>query len=129
MSKPSPNVLIMLTVGKADNGKSATMAFSCGMSALAMSHPATIFLTSDGSVWGYEGSADETRVQGFPPLSELINQYIGGGGDLIICSVCHKTCSTGNPQANPTIEMLEGVQIGGFATIIERGMGGMSFTF
>lgn len=129
MSAPSPNVLIMLTVGKADNGKSATMAFSCGLSAIAMGHPATIFLTSDGSVWGYSGSAEGIRVQGFPPLSELITQYIGADGDLIICSVCHKTCSTGSPDANPTIEMIDGVQVGGFATIIERGMGGMSFTF
>lgn len=129
MTQPTPNVLVMLTVGKSDNGKAATMAFSCGMSALAMGHPATIFLTSDGSVWGYKGSADGIRVQGFPPLSDLIDQYVDAGGDLVICSVCHKTCSTGSPDANPTVEMLASVQIGGFATIIDRGMGGMSVTF
>ncbi|MCA8999090.1 MAG: DsrE family protein [Planctomycetaceae bacterium] len=129
MTESNPHVLIMLTVGKADNGKNATMAFSCGMSALAMGHPATIFLTSDGSVWGFQGSAEGIRVQGFPPLEDLIAQYLDAGGDLIICSVCHKTCSTGNPHSNPTIEMLPQTQIGGFATIIDRGMGGMTVTF
>lgn len=129
MSDPSSHVLVVLTVGKADNGKAATMAFSCGLSALAMGHPATIFLTSDGAVWGYRGSAEGTTLQAFPPLSELIASYIDGGGDLIICSVCHKTCNAGSPENRSGVEMLEGVRIGGFATIIERGMGGMSVTF
>lgn len=129
MSDESPNVLIMITVGKADNGRSATMAFSAGMSALAMGHPATVFLTSDGSVWGFQGSADDIRVQGFPPLVELIDQYMEAGGKMIICSVCHKTCSTGNPESNPTIDLVDGVTIGGFATVIGTCMGGMSFTF
>lgn len=124
-----PTVLVVLTTGKADNGKSATLAFSCGMSALAMGHPSIIFLTSDGSVWGYQGSATDIRVQGFPPLSSLIEQYLSAGGDLIICSVCHKTCSSGGPEDQPTVKMLAQTKIGGFATIIERGMGGMSFTF
>lgn len=126
---PEPHVLVLLTVGKSDNGKSATMAFSCALSAVAMGRPATVFLTSDGSVWGYKGSADETRTQGFPELSDLIGQYLDAGGDVIICSVCHKTCSSGNPESNPTIEMLPGVTIGGWATIIERGVGGMTVTF
>lgn len=129
MSDHVPNVVVMLTTGKADNGKAATMAYSCGLAALAMGQPATIFLTSDGSVWGYKGSAADIRVQGFPPLEILITEYLQSGGDLIICSVCHKTCSSGSPDANPTIDMLPGVQIGGFATIIDRGMGGMTFTF
>jgi len=129
MNEQSSHVVIMLTVGKADNGKNATMAFSCGMSALAMGYPSTVFLTSDGSVWGFQGSAEGIRVQGFPPLEELIAQYLEAGGELIICSVCHKTCSSGSPERNPTIEMLPETQIGGFATIIERGMGGMTVTF
>lgn len=129
MTDSTPHVLVMLTVGKSDNGKAATMAFSCGLSALAMGHPATVFLTSDGAIWGYKGSANEIRVQGFPPLADLIEQYSSAGGDMVICSVCHKTCSTGSPDINPTVEMLDTAQIGGFATIIERGMGGMSVTF
>ena len=124
-----PHVVIMLTVGKSDNGKNATMAFSCGMSALAMGNPATIFLTSDGSVWGFEGSAEGIRVQGFPPLEELIHLYLDQGGELIICSVCHKTCSTGNPDSNPTVKMLPETQVGGFATIIDKGIGGMTVSF
>ncbi len=129
MNQVEPNVLVILTTGKSDNGKSATMAFSCGMSALAMGHPATIFLTSDGSVWGYQGSAFGMCVQGFPPLADLIQQYFLAGGELIVCSVCHKTCGPGGPDVNPTAEMLTQARMGGFATIIELGMGGMSFTF
>lgn len=125
----TPHILITLRSGKADNGKNATLAFSCGLSALAMGHPATIFLTSDGSVWGFEGTALGIVAQGFPPLSDLIQQYLDGGGEIVLCSVCHKTCSIGSPESNPTVKTLPQVTIGGFAMIIERSVGGLSMTF
>ena len=65
MSSKRKNVVVVLTVGKSDNGKNATLAFSCALSALAMGNEASVFLTSDGAVWGYQGSASGISVQGF----------------------------------------------------------------
>ncbi|MEZ6115728.1 MAG: DsrE family protein [Pirellulaceae bacterium] len=129
MSEDLKNVVVILTVGKSDGGKAATMAFSCGMSAIAMGHNAVVFLTSDGAVWGYQGSADGTQVQGFLPLRELISQYLEQGGRIILCSVCHRTCSVGSPDLPPVAEMVPETEIGGFATILELAMNGMSVTF
>lgn len=123
------NVVIILTVGKSDNGKNATLAFSCGLSALAMGHAAAVFLTSDGAVWGYRGSSVGITVQGFPPLSELIEQFLESGGRVILCSVCHRTCGSGGPTAEFVGEKLPQTEIGGFASIIEMGLNGMSVTF
>ncbi len=53
MTVEAQSAVVILTVGKADNGKNATLAFSCALSALAMGHNAAVFLTSDGAVWGY----------------------------------------------------------------------------
>ena len=87
------------------------------------------FLTSDGAVWGYKGSVKGIVVQGFPPLSELVEQYLRGGGRLVLCSVCQRTCSTGSPDDLVTIEKFPEVEIGGFATILELAMDGFTVTF
>ena len=123
------NVVIILTRGKSDNGKHATMAFSCGLSAIAMGCRATIFLTSDGAVWGYQGSASGITVQGFPPLDELLGQYLDAGGRLVLCSVCHRTCSAGGPNDQINVVRLPETEIGGYATILELAMDGITVTF
>jgi len=129
MASAAKNVVIIVTAGKADNGKNATMAFSCAMSAQAMGHQVAVFLTSDGAVWGYRGSAHGIVVQGFPPLAELIKQFLEENGRLILCSVCHRTCSSGGPEDVPVAEKLPQTEIGGFATIIELASDGMAITF
>ncbi len=129
MISDEENVVVMLTVGKSDNGKNATLAFSCALSSLAMGHKTTVFLTSDGAIWGFEGSTKGIRCQGFPPLSELVEQYQAGGGRIILCSVCHRTCSPGDPDVDPVYKQLQGTEIGGFATIIELARGGTTICF
>ncbi|MCA8988842.1 MAG: DsrE family protein [Planctomycetaceae bacterium] len=129
MESHDRNVVVILTVGKADNGKHATLAFSCAFSALAMGHKASVFLTSDGAVWGYKGSAQGITVQGFPPLQDLINQYLDEGGRLILCSVCHRTCGMGSPDIQYAIEKLPQTEIGGFATILDLAADGVAITF
>ena len=129
MSEPDKNVVVILTTGKSDNGKNATLAFSCALSAIAMGHDASVFLTSDGAVWGYEGSAKGIAVQGFSPLNDLIEQYVENGGRIILCSVCHKTCSSGDPDNPPKVKKLDKTEIGGFATILELARQGVVVSF
>ncbi|MCA9078756.1 MAG: DsrE family protein [Planctomycetaceae bacterium] len=127
MSDNKPLVVI-LTVGKSDNGKKATLAFSAGLSAAIMGQPTTIFLTGDGAVWGFEHSASGISAQGFPPLDQLIDEYRKAGGRLLVCSVCYRTCSTGSHENNPSVRMLEGTEIAGFATVLELAGQGVCLT-
>ncbi|MCA9120634.1 MAG: DsrE family protein [Planctomycetaceae bacterium] len=122
-------VVIMLTVGKADNGKAATLAFSCALSALALDCQTTVFLTSDGSVWGYQGSASGIVAQGFPPLQTLIDDFLASDGRLLLCSVCHKTCGNGGPDVESRTPLVPGVSIAGFTTAVQLATQGASFTF
>ena len=105
------------------------MAFSCGLAALAIGQSATIFLTSEGTVWGFEGSGIDIQVQGFLPLSQLIAQFADSGGSIILCSVCQQTCGPISPLLNASLPILKNAEIGGFATILERSIGGLSLTF
>ncbi|TWT77742.1 hypothetical protein Pla123a_15380 [Posidoniimonas polymericola] len=129
MPQDAHNVVVILTVGKSDNGKNATLAFSCGLAATAVGHNAVVFLTSDGAVWGYSGSAQGIAVQGFPPLTELIDNYLAAGGRLIMCSVCRNTCITGGPDAPPAAEVLSEAEDGGFTTVIDLATDGTMVTF
>jgi predicted peroxiredoxin len=129
MPSSDRNVVVILTSGKSDNGKNATLAFSCGLSALALGHNAILFLTSDGAVWGYAGSATGISVQGFPALTELIEQFLQGGGRIILCSVCHRTCSSGGPLNPPASERLPQAEIGGFTTALDLAIDGITVTF
>ncbi|MCC9601261.1 DsrE family protein [Stieleria sp. JC731] len=129
MSKTNERVVIVLTSGKSDNGKNATMAFSCGLASIAIGRPTTVFLTSDGAVWGYQGSSSGIAVQGFPPLSELIEQYVDAGGEIMLCSVCHTTCSVGPPGGKLEIEKLPGIEIGGFTAVLDLAIGGTTMSF
>lgn len=129
MSSTPQNVVVVLTAGKADNGKNATLAFSCGLASLAMGHPTHIFLTSDGAIWGYQGSANGIAVQGFPPLIELIDQYVLAMGKIILCSVCHRTCTVGTEDEAFAIRKLPEIQIGGFATMLDLAIGGTTINF
>ena len=125
----SQKMLIILTEGKADNGRKATLAFAMGLSAVAMGLDVTIFLTSDGAVWGYDLSAYGVSVPGFSPLSELIDHYVETGGKLQLCSTCQMTCGAGDPRKGPNVEKLACVEIAGMATIVELAIAGSTLTF
>ena len=123
------NVVVLLTSGKSDNGKNATLAFSCALSAQALGHNTTVFLTSDGAVWGYAGSASGISVQGFSPLQTLIEQFIETGGRVMLCSVCHRTCSAGGPATVSTVQKLPAVEIAGFTSMVELALHGVCISF
>ncbi len=122
-------VVVALTTGKSDNGKNATLAFSCALSALSLGQEVTVFLTSDGAVWGYEGSASGITVQGFDSLETLISHYIESGGNIMLCSVCHRTCSAGGPGVVPSAQKIPQVSIGGFTAMVELALQGVCISF
>ncbi|MCA9058659.1 MAG: DsrE family protein [Planctomycetaceae bacterium] len=119
MSAVATQVIIILTEGKSDNGRHAVLAFSCGLSALAMGQQAAVYLTSDGAVWGYTGSSEGITVPGFPPLQQLMDDYLATGGRLLLCSVCERTCGAGGPQTGTGLKHLPQVELAGFATMLE----------
>lgn len=128
MAEEKP-VTIILTIGKSDNGKVATLAFSAGLAGISMGQPTTIFLTGEGAVWGFHGSASGIAVQGFPPLDQLIQSYQESGGRILLCSVCYKTCSAGGPSDAPGVAEIPGVQIAGFTTVLELAGRGVCLSF
>ena len=119
--------LVMLTTGKKDEGTQATLAFSCALSAISLELDTFVFLTGEGSVWGLKGSSTGVVIIGYPPLNNLIQDYIHLGGKILLCSVCYRDCNVSSfQQMNP---LLDGVEIAGFAKAVSIAHSGSSITF
>jgi uncharacterized protein len=49
-----------------------------------------VFLSIEGVRLGQKGYADGIHEEGFAPLKELMDNYIGAGGTIWLCSPCFK---------------------------------------
>lgn len=115
-------LLIIITRGHEDEGMHATLGFVLGLNALTFGHDVTIFLTGEGVIWGYKGEADQINTRFFPPLVQIIHNFISKEGRVIICSSCSRACPTG-------VEFVEGSISGGLASVVPVIMSGQVLTF
>lgn len=130
MNDDSKAFLVLLTSGSQDGGKRATLAFSAACSAVALDKETRVFLVGDGSHWAYEGSAGPVNQEGFPPLRELMQDFLEFGGKIYVCTTCEKVCSLPrDPQhVLKTIRKKE-ISPRGFSAVLGEMAGGASLTF
>ena len=126
MPQPSQSLTIMLMSGTEDGGKRATLAFVAALSAAAMERPVQVFLAGDGAIWGDPDQADQVEMPGFPPLVELIQEYLDLGGALLVCSTCEHFCSARSATAGRRWSEL---QVRGMAALLESQRDGYSLSF
>ncbi|MGA7181388.1 MAG: DsrE family protein [Thiobacillaceae bacterium] len=124
----SRNYMVMLTSGDHDGGKRATLAFAAACAALSLDLDTHVFLIGDGSHWAYEGNSDPVSEPGFPPLSELMDDFIDLGGEIYICATCDKLCSAADKDGQQKKRRPE-VQPQGLASVLSSMVGGTSITF
>lgn len=121
--------VVLLASGKEDGGKRATLAFSAACSAVAMDMNPHLFLVGDGSYWAYEGHTHGIHAAGFPPLEDLVVDYLDLGGNLYICSACDQVCSILPNNAGGLLRKRAGVEPRGLASVLQYTVGGCSITF
>ena len=80
-------VVINLATGLED-AERVTVAFLVGGAALEQGRRVAMFLTKEAVRLGLPGYAEATACDGCPPLSRLFQQYIDGGGELLVCPIC-----------------------------------------
>jgi predicted peroxiredoxin len=105
-------VMIHNTRGKEDVER-ASLAFVAANTALNAGQEATLLLTIEGVHVATKGYADGLQAKGFAPLSELITQFVRGGGHLWVCGACAK------PRDIGEAELVEGAQIVGATRAVE----------
>jgi predicted peroxiredoxin len=80
-------VVINLATGLED-AERVTVAFLVGGAALGQGRQVAMFLTKEAVRLGLPGYAEATACEGCPPLSRLMEQYVDGGGELLVCPIC-----------------------------------------
>lgn len=118
---------ILLMSGAEDGGKRATLAFAAALSAAAMERPVQVFLAGDGVLWGDPDEAYQVKMSGFPPLAELIQEYLGLGGELLACSASELFCTV--PEPGTTAHRWPALQVRGMAALLDSQSGGQSLSF
>jgi predicted peroxiredoxin len=80
-------VVINLATGLED-AERVTVAFLVGGAAVEQGKQVAMFLTKEAVRLGLPGYAEATACEGCPPLSRLFQQYVDGGGELLVCPIC-----------------------------------------
>lgn len=99
------DLLITLTQ-KEDNANNVTIAFTMGNMALSKGYSVTLILLSNAVHLAEVGYGDKINIgEPFKPVGELIPEFIGKGGKILVCSACMK--HNGVLEDN----LMEGVEI------------------
>jgi len=80
-------VVINLATGLED-AERATVAFLVGGAAVQQGRPVAMFLTKEAVRLALPGYAEAVACDGCPPLARLLQQYVDGGGELLVCPIC-----------------------------------------
>lgn len=105
-------ILVYGSHGK-DDAERAALTFIVGNTSVVSDNETVVFLTADGVRLATNGYADEVNEEGFPPVKELIGEYLAGGGTLIACSACCK------PRGITEDDLIEGAEMAGAARLVE----------
>ncbi|MFZ0041323.1 MAG: DsrE family protein [Solirubrobacteraceae bacterium] len=80
-------VLVNLATGLEDSER-VTIAFLVGGAALQKGKTVAMFLTKEAVRVALTGHAHAVACDGCPPLERLVEQYVEGGGTLLVCPIC-----------------------------------------
>jgi predicted peroxiredoxin len=97
-----------------ENLERATLSFVIANAALSSDQEAIVLLTIEGPWLATKGYADGLQADGYPPLKELIDKFLAGGGKLWVCGACAK------PRSITAEQLVEGAQIVGAAKAVEE---------
>jgi len=80
-------VVINLATGLED-AERVTVAFLVGGAAVEQGKQVAMFLTKEAVRLALPGHAEAVACDGCPPLARLFQQYVDGGGELLVCPIC-----------------------------------------
>ena len=100
----------------------ASLPWIFGNKALLAGQEVAVMLTIDAVRLVTEGGADGVQHPPHPPVSELIREFVEGGGSIWACESCTK------PRG--ITEVIQGADIRGAVTVVEYlASGASSITF
>jgi predicted peroxiredoxin len=108
---------VSITNAKNDTDR-ATVGFVVANAAVGSDQETMVFLSTEGVRLAVEGYADDIQEEGFAPLKELLNNFVDGGGTILVCSPCFKK------RGLDETKLVPGATIAGGAKLVEFLVGG-----
>jgi predicted peroxiredoxin len=105
-------ILVNCTHGK-DDPERATLGFVVANVAVTADQDAVVLLTIDGVWLATKGYADSIHKDGFPPLADVIQQFVANGGQIWACGSCTK------PRGITEADLIPGARIVTAANAVE----------
>ena len=110
--------LIVNCTHGAEDPERATLAFVVGNVAASADQDAVVLLTIEGVWLATRGYADTIHKEGFQPLRDIIQSFVGNGGQIWACGAC------AIPRGINDSQLIEGARIVTAAQVVERLMSG-----
>ena|SRR5688572_24973757 len=105
-------IMAHCTHGKEDPER-ATLPFIVANVAASADQPAMVLLTIDGVWLATRGYADEIQKEGFPPLRQILEQFVGNGGEIWACGACTR------PRGITEDQLIAGAKIVSASMVVE----------
>lgn len=119
----TPRILAHATHAK-DDPERATLPFVVGNVAVSADQAAVVLLTIDGVWLATKGYADDLHTDGLPPLKEVMDSFVAGGGEIWACGACTK------PRGITEADLVAGARIVTAANVVEcMAAGATTLTF
>jgi predicted peroxiredoxin len=80
-------ILVNLATGLEDPER-VTVAFLVGGAGVQKGKRVAMFLTKEAVRLALPNHAQAVACDGCPPLARLFEQYVEGGGELLVCPIC-----------------------------------------
>jgi predicted peroxiredoxin len=109
---PSNKVVINLATGLED-AERVTVAFLVGGAAAEQGKQVAIWLTKEAVRLALKGHAEAVACEGCPPVPHLLEQFIGGGGEVLVCPICF------NARKLSDGDLIEGARLAGATPLWE----------
>jgi predicted peroxiredoxin len=91
MSAEQAEKILYVGTCAGENPEKAAMPFVMANAAMAMDIQATVCLQGNGVYLAYKGYTEKMmRPGGFPPIQQLLKQFLELGGKLLVCVPCIK---------------------------------------
>lgn len=105
------SIMIHNTNGNEDVER-ASLAFVLGNTALSSGQDTSILLSINGVYIPTNGYTEGLQAEGFPPLKELLDNFVSNGGKLLVCGACAK------PRNIQADDLINAAELVGAATAI-----------
>lgn len=101
-----PEFVITLAHAK-DAEKQVTLAFTLGLKSLEKGYKTAIILLLDGVHVGRDCYVDDIDIgEPFLPVKDMLEVYLDGGGELLVCGSCWKHDHIADSERLPRAGMI-----------------------